>query len=256
MKNIFITFCIIVLTSNFVKAENFDTSIDLEIRKKYNVEELPSLPKAPPSKNNKPIDIYNISSKTLTIKNGTEIILVSKDKISSWNKEGTKISFVLQNQIITQEGEIIPSGTLFKAVVTKSHPPQFFGNGGLVELKFNEIYYNGILSLIKTRLKEVNSQKVITKSIKGKRQYWQNCNKAMTFGKKTFNTMKKAGKSLSPFPVLNILSIVPYSIGGATYILNVASSPIISIFMKGTSVNIQKDTVFILKANGNNQIKG
>ena len=60
----------------------------------------------------------------------------------------------------------------------------------------------------------------------------------MTPGKKTYNAMKTAGKDIAAFPIINILSLVPFAIGGAVYIVNAATAPVISVFMKGSSLKI------------------
>ena len=122
--------------------------------------------------------------------------------------------------------------------------------------KVNEIYYNGIMSAINTKLTEVNSKKVFSGNIKGKRKYWRNCAKAMTPGKKTFTVMHKGAKALFPIPILNILSIVPLAIGGAVYIVNIPIAPVASIFMKGGSITIPAGTAFHATVLGSNQIRG
>ena len=273
MKKIFlliVTFCLIAQSAY---CEQYDSSIDNELRKQYNVEQLPALPKVSPSSSSSPVSpaklpqkkdntsatvekISNYSGKTYTIKGGTKITLLSKSKLVDWNAVGTKISFVSQNSITTKEGAVIPAGTVFKATVTNSHQPQITGNGGLIQLKVNEIYFNGAVSFINTKLSEVNSKNVFGQKLKGKRKYWQNVAKAMTPGKKTFKVMNRAAKPLLPIPIVNILSIVPYTIGGVVYIVNLPIAPIASVFMKGAHITLPANTAFIITVSGNNQIRG
>lgn len=258
MKKFFTLFILIALSAPCINAQEYDSSIDKDIRKQYNVEELPTLPNVKPNKTEMPKEIknYNATGKTYTIKNGTKIVLISKDKVSNWSSVNSKISLLSQNDIMTKEGVKIPAGTLFKAVVTNSHPPQMTGNGGLITLKVNEIYYNGVMSFVDTKITEVNSKKVFKGDIKGKRKYWQNCAKAMKPGKKTFTVMQKAAKSLTPYPVINILSLVPLTIGGAAYIVNIPIAPAASAFMKGGAITIPLGTAFQVTFSGNNQIRG
>ena len=82
---------------------------------------------------------YNVTGKTYTVKGGTKIILASKSSIADWQKTGSKVSFVAQQGITTKEGALGPAGTVFKGTITDSHRPQITGNGGLVELKIDEI---------------------------------------------------------------------------------------------------------------------
>ena len=260
MKNFLTVLLLFCFVLQPVLAAEFDASIDSDIRKQYNVDELPALPKAAPSpvKTTIPKEIKNdtVTGKTYTLKSRTKIALVSKSDISNWNSQGTKVSFLSQNAIATKEGVVIPSGTLFKAVITDSHLPQMTGNGGLIELKVNEIYYNGIMSVIDSKLSEANSKIIFKNDIKGKRKYWQNCSKAMTPGRKTFNAMRNAGRDMASIPVLNILSIVPFALGGAAWLVNASIAPVASVFMKGGSINLPAGTVFIITVLGDNKIQG
>ncbi len=258
MKKLITVILLFLLNIQTILAAEYDVSIDTDIRKQYNVDELPALPKSAPSKAVMPKEIkqYNITGKSYTIKSGTKVTLISKGDISNWTPSGVKLSFLSQNSILTKEGIIIPAGTLFKATVTDSHLPQITGNGGLIELKFNEIYFNGIMSIITTKLSEANSKKIFRNDIKGKRKYWANCAKAMTPGTKTLKIMKNAGKDIASFPVINILSLVPLALGGAIYIVNAATAPFISVFMKGGNIRLPAGTAFIITISGDNKING
>ena len=78
----------------------------------------------------------------------------------------------------------------------------------------------------------------------------------MTPGIKTFKVMKKGAKALTPYPVINILSVVPFTIGAAAYLVNLPLAPLASVFMKGGSISIPADTAFYVTTSGNNQIRG
>ena len=162
MKKLISTFLLLCIISTSVLAVEFDSSIDSQIRKDYKVEEnelpaLPSLPAASETTNTpklqpSPAQIYNPSGKTYKISDGTKVALSSKSAISDWQLKGTAISFTSVNGIKTKDGSIIPAGTIYKGVITDSHRPQITGNGGLVELKIDEIYYNGVMSKINTKI--------------------------------------------------------------------------------------------------------
>ena len=255
----FISFFIFFVFCTQTYSVEYDDSIDSDIRKQYNVDELPELPKMAPSKtvmHSEKNNTYIVTGKTYTIKSGTKMTLLSQNKISDWSKEGSKVSFLLQNPIMTKEGVVIPEGTLLKAVIKNSHRPQMTGNGGLIELKINEIYYNGILSIINTKITEVNAKRIHGSKLKGKRKYWENCAKAMTPGIKTYKIMKKTAKELTVYPIVNILSIIPITIGSVVYIINIPVSPAASAFMKGGSISLSKNTVFQIIVSGDNKIKG
>lgn len=258
--SIFIMFSIINLSSYAV---DFDESIDASIRKEYNVEnnDLPKLPSSVPTaqenyNNITEVPKYNPTGKIYTIKSGSKLNLYSKSKIADWMQKGSRVSFSAKNGITTKEGAIIPAGTIFKGTITDSHKPQISGNGGLIELKIDEIYYNGIASRIETKISLANSKKVFHSDIKGERSYWKNYSKAMKPGRKFFHSTQTCANAMMPIPVINILSIVPLICGGVVYTVNFIAAPVIAIFSKGGSLTLPAGTEFQIKIINDNKIKG
>ncbi|MBQ9246266.1 hypothetical protein IJ182_08375 [bacterium] len=260
MKKIISTFLLLNFIVLQAFSAEFDTSIDADIRKNYDVESssLPPLPKTVPTATvtEIPKTSYNATGKTYVIKHGTKVILSSKSTISDWSARGSKVSFVAQNGFTTKEGAIVPSGTLFKGTIVNSHPPQITGNGGLVELKIDEIYYNGVLSNIETKLGIANSKKVFFSDIKGERRYWKNFSKAMTPGKKTFDATRTCASVMAPIPVVNILSIIPLLGGSVVYVVNLVAAPVVAIFTKGGHLSLPAGTQFQIKFTNDTEIRG
>jgi len=254
-----------------VLAEDFDTSVDENIRKEY-VENsnLPPLPSASPtngtSKNaqevSKPsgtgssVPVYKASGKIYTIKRGTKVSLVSKTALSDWMNKGKVVSFSASNGIVTKDGVIIPAGTIFKGRITDSHRPQISANGGLIELCIDEIYFNGIMSKIDTKISLANSKRVFHNDIKGKHSYWKNFNKALTPGRKVYNATSNCASVFMPIPVVNILAIIPWTCGVVVYTVNFVASPFIAIFTKGGSLSLPAGTHFEIKFRNNTEIRG
>lgn len=270
MKNIISIFLFLFLfiSVSCVRAAEFDSSIDAGIRKDYHVEDidLPALPKAAPSDNTTVKSVPEIkqttvpnyvhTGKTYTVKGGTKVVLISKSSFSDWSARGSKVSFSSQNGIVAKDGTIIPAGTVFRGTIVNTHRPQITGNGGLVELKIDEIDYNGIPSYIETKLSAANYKKVYRSDIKGERRYWKNFSKAMNPGKKVFNATRTCASVMAPIPVINILSIVPILGGSVVYIANLTVAPVIAIFTKGGSVSIPAGTQFQIKFSKNTEING
>ncbi len=263
MKKIIIMLLMVNLNLMPVMAVEFDTSIDANIRKNYNVssdkEVLPALPSVVPTDttnviNEKPQ--YNPTGKIYVIKGGTKIILNSQRAISDRINKGSKISFVSQNGFETKDKTIIPAGTLFKGTITDAHPPQLSGNGGLIELKIDEIYFNGIASKIETKLSSANSKKVFFSNIKGKRSYWHNFAKTTQPGRKFFGTTQTAASAMAAIPIVNIFSFIPLLGGAAFYTVNIVTAPIITIFTKGGNLSLPAGTSFIIKVSSDTEIKG
>ena len=265
MKKIISTFLLLTMIFTQSFAVDFDSSIDANIRKDYNVDEgLPPLPKTVPttSQTTKPTapelpkSAYSATGKTYKIKSGTKVYLTSKSVISDSLPRGSKVNFAAQQGFTTKEGVIVPAGTVFRATITDSHGPQISGNGGLVELKIDEIYYNGILSNIETKVSLVNSKRIYHSDIKGERRYWKNFSKAMTPGKKAFNATRTCASVMAPIPVVNILAIVPLLGGSVIYVVNLVAAPVISLFTKGGRLSLPAGTQFQIKFTGENQIRG
>lgn len=262
MKKLFALLLIYCFINPAVYAVNFDTSIDSNIRKDYNVAEaeatLPALPNVVPTANFvEPITkTQNPTGKKYTIKSGTKITLSSVKTISDRLPKGTKVSFSCQHGFLTKEEAIIPAGTVFKGTITDSHPPQITGNGGLIELKIDEIYYNGVMSKIDTKVSLANSKRIFWSNIKGKRSYWRNFAKATTPGRKVFSATQTAASVMAAIPVVNLLSFVPLVGGAVIYTVNVVTAPVIAIFTKGGSLSLPAGTQFEIKLRNDSIING
>lgn len=262
MKKILASFLLLIFINICVFAEEFDSSIDSSIRKNYNVEdsELPPLPKTVPTANEEvytvPQKKYNATGKAYNIKKGTRVALSLNYAISDRSMKGSIVTFTSRNGFTTKEGAIIPAGTVFKGRIKDSHGPQLSGNGGLIELYIDEIYFNGVMSKISTKVSLANSKKVFLNNIKGKRRYWHNVSKALTPGRKFFGAMHNTAMVMWPVPVVNILSVVPMAIGTVVYTVNFAASPVIALFTKGSKLSLPAGTQFEIKLTQDCVIKG
>ena len=159
MKKILATFLLLSIIVSPAFSASFDTSVDANIRKDYNVEAantdddiLPKLPSTVPTMYEEPEIKAEPTGKTYTIKSGTKIKLISQRNISDRMVKGNKIPFTCENGFVTKEGAIVPAGTKFIGRITDSHAPQLAGNGGLIEIRIEEIYFNGVKSKIETKV--------------------------------------------------------------------------------------------------------
>ena len=242
---------------------DFDDSIDTGIRKDYKVEndELPPLPSYVPTAQEEyapapALPKYTPTGKKYILKSGTKVSLTLVNSISDASPRGTAVKFSSLKNITTKDGTTIPAGTIFKGRITNSHKPQLSGNGGLIELCIDEIYFNGIKSNIETKVSLAKSKKIYFNNIKGKRCYWHNCAKALKPGKKVFNATHEAARAMYPVPIVNILSIVPLACGTAVYTVNFVLSPVIAIFTKGGRISLPKGSKFEIKIVSDNEING
>lgn len=261
MRILFLISVLFIFCNTVSAVEILDDSIDGDIRKEYNVEnsDLPSLPKSKPA----PVSVgipkepeYNPSGKKYAIKYGTKTELITNSKITDYMPEGSIVTLSATNGFVTKEGEIIPAGTVFKGRIIDSHTPQITGNGGLVKIYVDEIYYNGLRSSIETKIIHANHKNVPFGKIKGKRSYWSNCAKASSGGKKFFNSTKKVSKKMGDIPVIGLLSPIPYIAGALVYDINLLISPVISVFKKGEHVSLPKGTHIEIKFTEDTIING
>ena len=265
MKKIIIILLLLCFTNMAGYAVNFDASIDEKIRQSYDVEtndELPALPSYVPTAKevitSTTIETpkYNPTGRTHILKSGTKIKLTSNKQITDWTAKGSIVSFTSKTGFTAKDGTIIPAGTIFKGRVTDSHPPQITGNGGLIELCIDEIYFNGIKSPIETKISLANSKKIFLSNIKGERKYWKNFSKAMKPGTKFFSATRNCAAAMAVIPVVNILAVVPF-VGGATvYAVNAVVAPVIAIFTKGGNIALPAGTEFQIKLTQNCEIRG
>ena len=260
MRNFYVLFLVFCFLASSSFAVNFDTSIDAEIRKTNNIqssESLPVLPSVVPTEHYvEEAPIHKATGKKYILKDGTKIQLVSQNIITDRTRVGSRVSFVCKNGILTKEREIIPAGTVFKGIITDSHAPQLSGNGGLIELKIDEIYFNGVKSKIDSKLSVANFKKVFLGNIKGERSYWKNIAKITKPGRKVFGATQTAASTMAVIPVVNIFSFIPLVGGAVVYSANVVVSPIIAVFTKGGSLSFPAGTVFEIKMTKDSEING
>lgn len=266
MKRIISIFLLCALCAMSASAVEFDTNIDNTIRQEYNLPEntvpdeaLPPLPNVVPTSSMVEIpqtSAYNPTGKTYTLKGGTKLALVSTSNMSDRLKKGAHVAFKTTSNVITKEGKTIPTGTIVKALVSDAHAPQLTGNGGLIELQINEIYFNGIKSSINTKVSMANSKRIFYSNIKGQRSYWKNFGKAMKPGTKFFKGAEKVSGVMYRVPIVNLLSFVPILGGTVVYTVNFVAAPVVAIFTKGGNLYIPSGTPFEAKLIGENIIKG
>ena len=240
--------------------EILDDSIDSEIRQEYNLQEstLPPIPKgvATPTQEVQHRPIYTPTGKQYVVKSGTKIQLISTSIIADTLPINAQVSFYNKEGFVAKDGTIIPAGTVFKGRILNSHTPQITGNGGLIELSINEVYFNGVKSQIETKLSKANERKVFLGDIKGERKYWQNFSKSMKVGKKVYAVSRQCASDMWMIPVVNVAAPIPMIAGSVVYAGNLVVAPCISFFKKGGHVSIPQGSVFEVKFTSDTLIKG
>lgn len=273
---IFISFMYLCLPA--IAAFDIDTSVDDDIRKKYNTKKIEDdlLPPLPENlKQNKKVKSNEDFSKTtttttattnnatlkevkevknvpksqgqqITLKRGTKFTVRLTSAISDKMSVGAKIYFKLTKPIKTKYF-LLPENTKFVGIVVDSHSPQLSGNGGLLVIRVDNVVINGRTQEINAKVTKVNYKKIFFNNIKGKRTYWKNVVKSTQPGKRFYDKMWAKTKQLANDNITIILSPFTLITGVVVIGVNVMGSPIFAMFSKGGSLSIPANSPFELK---------
>lgn len=248
---------------------DIDTSVDDDIRKKYNTKKIEDdlLPPLPDNlkqnkklKSNEDFSAQTTTKTTLkevkkipttqgqqiTLKKGTKFTVRLTSAISDKMSVGAKIYFKLTKPIKTKYF-LLPENTKFVGIVVDSHSPQLSGNGGLLVIKVDNVIINGKTQEINAKVTKVNYKKIFFNNIKGKRAYWKNVVKSTQPGKRFYDKMWAKTKQLANDNVTVILSPFTLITGVVVIGVNVIGSPIFAMFSKGGSLSIPANSPFELK---------
>ena len=250
---------------------DIDTSVDSEIRKKYNPKKIEQdlLPPLPdnlkndiPLKSNEnfsaPITTQTTpqlkevktlpksNGQKITLKRGTKFTVRLTSGISDRMSVGAKIYFRLAKPIKTKYFSL-PENTRFVGVVVDSHSPQITGNGGLLVIKVDNVTVNGRTQEINAKVTKTNYKNVYFNNIKGKRAYWKNLAKSIKPGKRFYDKMWSKTKKLAGDNVTIIFSPFTLITGVLVLGVNVMGSPLFAMFSKGGSISIPANSPFELK---------
>ena len=278
LNKLFITFIsILYLCLPTFAAFDIDTSVDSEIRKKYNPKKieqdlLPPLPDnlkndiplksnenfsksaVKPSSSNtsnqtmplKEVKTFNAKGQNITLKKGTKFTVRLTSGISDRLTAGTKIYFRLSKPIKTRYFSL-SENTRFVGVITDSHTPQRSGNGGLIVIKVDRVTVNGKSQEINAKVTKANSKKIFFNNIKGKHTYWKGVANSIKPGKRFYDKMWATTKKLANDNVTVIFSPFTLITGVVVIGVNVIGSPLFAMFTKGGSISIPADSPFELK---------
>ncbi len=256
MKRFWLTFILVVFLSTEVFAYTVDESIDDTIRQQYKTNAiendlLPKLPAIAPDGNKENLyntlktENYNKTYKEVKIKKGTVFKIKSYRVISDSTPIGTKTKFY---SIYPESSRYItvPRGTTFIGEVTNSHNPQFFGNGGLIELKIDTVSFQGESYQIESKVSKANYKRIFLNNIKGKRAYATQVKKLMRPSRQFMGRMCKTAKTLTDGPEI-LLSPIPIIGGAVVFTANACVSPILAVFATGHPITLPEGTYFEIK---------
>lgn len=274
-KILLFALCVLHFANNTVLALELDTSVDDEIRKKYNPSKLeqdmalPALPKILNESNNyKNVNSSNnvvktpaVSNATLPrvtytkasqsvmrLKKGTRIKLRLMNNVSDLTQKGAKLSFSSIHPVKTKSFTI-PEGTIFKGYVANSHKPQLSGNGGLIVININSMVVNDEVQPINARVVRANSKHIFKNNIKGKRTYMKNVVSMVKPGHRFY--LKMLNIAASHMSRTSGFIITPLSLASGVVVLgsDVICSPVVSLFKKGGSISLREGSEIEVKLN-------
>lgn len=182
----------------------------------------------------------------IKIKKGTKFLVKSQTSVSDYSRAGAGLSFV-SLEPVTKRYVTIPAGTVFKGVVVESHQPQATGNGGLIVLKANKMVYKGATYSMNAKITKADGKKIFLNNIKGKRQYWKGVARQIDKGENFYKKTRRTSTKLANNPIGVIISPIPTITGIVVYAVNLAGSPLFSIYYKGGHVSLPAGTLYQIK---------
>ncbi len=182
----------------------------------------------------------------IKIKKGTKFKVKSLTAISDSTPVNSTMSFKTQESI-TQRYVTIPAGTIFKATIEDSHPPQMTGNGGLIVINVDRLVFRGTTRKVEAKITKANGKKIFVNNIKGKHQYWKGVANSTKPGAKFYKKSMRGTVKLAQNPWTLILTPFTAVAGVLVYGVNIVGSPVFAIFAKGGRISIPAGTDFEIK---------
>ena len=247
---------------------DLDVSVNSDIEQKYDSNKLKNemgVSSAPVKKSTKKAPkstpVFDASTPTVSssksgvsntvksgpkIPSGTKFAVKSMTSVSGWSGVNSQLSFT-STAPVSKNGVTIPSGTVFKGVVSDSHAGQITGNGGLIEINLISMVYNGKNIQIEGVITKANSKNVFLNNIKGKRQYIANVGNQLKKGVNIYNKVQSISSVIPNNPLNKVLSPVTAVVGAAGTLTNTVISPVVAVFKKGQNISLPAGTVFEIK---------
>ena len=260
---------------NLGHAFDLDETVDDDIRKNYNSNQLvkdTTIDRSQSSKENDLPELPNITKQKTTPKK-TDVtttdtisapkvqiyhkgnIKVSKGKvfevrssnaISDWQGKGAGVTFKTSKAVNGKEYSI-PANTTFWGEIIETHQPQVSCNGGLVVIRINGMSYKGQTVPVKGYVIRANDKKIFLNNIKGQRTYVKTVYKKGNWGRSIFSKMLSLTINLGGSGSTILLSPFPLAYGTICLGANTLLSPITAFFNKGGHVSIPAGSNFKIK---------
>lgn len=197
-----------------------------------------------PQQNNNKFSREGIAA--IKIKKGTKFKVKSQTAISDTTPQNSEMSFKT-TQSVTIRYVTIPEGTVFKAKIENSHPPQLSGNGGLIVININSLIFKGKTRDVKAKIIKANGKKIFVNNIKGKRKYWKGVSNSTKPGAKFYRKSMNGTIKLARNPWTFIFTPFTAVAGVVVYGANIAGAPFFAVFSKGGGISIPAGTDFEIK---------
>ena len=267
LRIVTITLFLLICCTKHVQAFDLDMTVDDDIRKNYNSNQLvkdtktedfdtlPDLPEKLKSesvntntkKSSSYVPLKNLAIKgNVRIGKGTSFNVVNTDKISDWQKKGTIVKFKTTTSIHKRKYSI-PASTVFVGEVIESHQPQVSCNGGLVVIRIRSMVYKGQTIPLNAYVTRADDKMIFLNNIKGERTYIKTMWKKGNWGRSLFNRMLTLTINLGKDGSTFLLSPFPFLYGSICFGANTLISPVTAFFQKGKHVSINSGSQFRIK---------
>ncbi len=279
VKNTLIIASLYILFANQGHAFDIDMTVDDEIRKNYNPNQLindvgkkdsaleknmqaepiytnsdSNLPDLPSIVDKIQADTQKSVKQAYTkytggnikVKARTSFNVVSLADISDMQRKGANVKFKTKGNTFGKN-YTIPAGTEFQGYIIDSHRPQITCNGGLVAIRIDSMIYKNQKIPIVAYVTRANDKKIFFNKIKGKRTYLKTMWKNGNWGRVIFDKMLTTSVGLSKDKTTLVLMPFPLAYGTICLGANSILSPITAFFSKGEHISIPAGSNFRIK---------
>ena len=107
--------------------------------------------------------------------------------------------------------------------------------------------YKGSTYSMNAKITKAGGKKIFLNNIKGKRQYWNGVAKQIDKGENYYRKTRRTSSKLANNPIGVLVSPIPTLTGIVVYAVNLAGSPLFSIYYKGGHISLPAGTLYEIK---------
>ncbi len=182
----------------------------------------------------------------LKISKGTKFLVKSKQDVSNFSNNGSKIVFesVYPEKIIPNTA---PSKLVFKGNITKTRNPQLAGSSALVKIKIDKMVVGNISYPVNGLITKINNKPVYFNSLKGDSSFLANTFKNASIKSGVLSKVYKDPCDVVCEETNAFISPLYLLSGAILQTSNLVLSPVGALFKTGKDLYIKNNSDFVIK---------